>query len=982
MQERKTAVTVEEAEAMMLPPKYEFTYDDFLNSDKPYETLYTYFSIPTVMNREVIKMADRAKEVGFKHFKSLWKDFLSIKEQARKQQLSIVPNQTQFDEQLLELSCGEWEASDFGIYRKDKFGAMEYACTHPIMPVERLVNIDTGEVKLKLAYKRPGRDKKWQFIIVSKDVASDPKALNKALSAVGISVNQKSAPILMEYLTEIEDKNYDAIPESKSIGRLGYIEGEGFSPFVENLVFDGDASFRHLYATVKEHGSQTEWYELALKCRKMSVTARIFLAASFASPLLSVVGALPFFVHAWGGTGTGKAQPLDTKIITPNGYKLMGDLQIGDLVIGSDGKAHPIIGIYPQGEKEIYRLTFSDGTSTRCCKEHLWTVSTTTRREHGRGYTVLSLEEMLKRPIKSKKGYTYRIPITEPVEYQPNDDLPIEPYLLGALIGDGCLTLKRNLANRSTNIYFSNMEEDIVAKVDGLLGNVGCSLRRNRATQCQYVVVGEGKRKLIDNIRLLGLNVKSKNRFIPKEYMVSSTADRRKLLAGLFDTDGCVRKNGSFSYSTKSEQLANNVSNLSRSLGYRVVVKTSGRSEYSVNIFTDDAIYSSNKHKARHELFLKKRIRAEDKKSLAIVNVELVGSAKCQCIMVDSAEHTYLCDDFIVTHNTVALMLAASVWGDPLKGKFLQTFNATRVGQEMTASFLNHLPMCIDELQLTKNGKGQSNFDVYQLAEGVGRTRGKKSGGVELTPTWDCCFLTTGEDPVIGSSSGGGAVNRVIEIECFDGQNVIDDAPRIANALKKHYGWAGRMFVDKLYESDERLDQVRDIYQMFVSGLNENDTTEKQALAAAAILTADMCATAWIFQDDNALTVDEIKQFLASREAVSAGARAYSWICNWVAENENHFYHNETQPTGSVYGGYDDVYAYINPKTLREALNDANFNYTATMSYLRTNKLIETKNDKEFTKSKRVGGGRSTGYVWLRLPSETDDFDDCGDEIL
>lgn len=636
MQEHKTAVTAEEAEVMMLPQQYDYTYEEFLG-DKPYEALYAYYSVPTVMNREVIKMADNAKRVGFKNFKSLWKDFLTLKEQERRQQLSIMPNQTQFDEQLLELSCGEWEASDFGIYRKDKFGATEYACSHPIMPVERLVNIDTGEVKLKLAYKRPGRDKKWQFIIIGKDVASDPKALNKALSAVGISVNQKSAPVLMEYLTEIEDNNYDAIPESKSIGRLGYIEGEGFSPFVENLVFDGNESFRHLYATVKEHGSQTTWYDLALECRKMSVTARIFLAAGFASPLLSVVGALPFFVHAWGGSGTGK---------------------------------------------------------------------------------------------------------------------------------------------------------------------------------------------------------------------------------------------------------------------------------------------------------------------------------------------------------TVALMLAASVWGDPLKGRFLQTFNATRVGQEMTASFLNHLPMCIDELQLTKNGKGQSNFDVYQLAEGVGRIRGKKSGGVELTPTWDCCFLTTGEDPVIGSSSGGGAVNRVIEIECFDGQNVIDDAPRIANALKKHYGWAGRMFVGKLYESDERLDQVRDIYQMFVSELNENDTTEKQALAAAAILTADMCATAWIFQDDNALTVDEIKQFLASREAVSAGNRAYSWICNWVAENENHFYHNETQPTGSVYGGYDDVYAYINPKTLREALNDANFNYTATMSYLRANKLIETKNDKEFTKSKRVGGGRSTGYVWLRLPAENDDFDDCGDEIL
>lgn len=615
----------------MLPPKYEFTYEDFLG-DKPYETLYAYFGVPTVMSREVIKMADRAKVVGFKNFKQLWKEFLDVKDLERKQQLSIVPNQTQFDEQLMELDCGNWVSSDWGIYREDKFGARESACTHPIMPVARLVNIDTGEVKLKLAYKRPGKDKKWQFLIIGKDSASDPKALNKALSAVGISVNQKTAPVLMEYLTEIEDRNYDAIPESKSIGRLGYIEGEGFSPYVANLVFDGDASFKHLYSTVAEGGLQTAWYETALECRKMSVTARIFLAASFASPLLPVVGALPFFIHAWGGTGTGK---------------------------------------------------------------------------------------------------------------------------------------------------------------------------------------------------------------------------------------------------------------------------------------------------------------------------------------------------------TVALMLAASVWGDPLKGKFMQTFNATRVGQEMVASFLNHLPMCIDELQLTKNGRGQSSFDVYQLAEGVGRTRGKKSGGVELTPTWDCCFLTTGEDPIIGSASGGGAVNRVIEIECFDGQNVIDDAPRIANTLKKHYGWAGRMFAEKLYESDKQLNQVRDIYQMFVAELNENDTTEKQALAAAAILTADMCATAWIFKDDNALTVDEIKQFLASREAVSAGNRAYSWICNWVAENENHFYTSDNVPPTSVYGKIDGDIVYINNNVLSQALNENGFNATATYSYLKSRNLIETGSGRGYGVSKKIGK-TNTYCIRLQLPNEgeTTDFEE------
>lgn len=624
-------IKAEEAAAIMVPDEYKYEYADFLGVE-PYEKLYSYFCMPFIMNQEVIKMANNASAVKFKGFKTQWKLFLEAKDQERKQQLMMVPNQTEFDNQLIELNCGLWESTDWGISRINKFGAREYACVHPIMPVERLVNIDTGEVKLKIAYKRPGMDKRWQFTIVSKETVADPKLLNKAMSAIGVSVNQKSAPILMEFLTDVEDLNYDSIPESKSIGRLGYIEGEGFSPYVEKLVFDGDASYKNLYSYIHESGSQTEWFQIASECRKMSVTARIFLAASFASPLLSITGSLPFFVHCWGGSGTGK---------------------------------------------------------------------------------------------------------------------------------------------------------------------------------------------------------------------------------------------------------------------------------------------------------------------------------------------------------TVALMLAASVWGDPLKGRFVQTFNATRVGQELTAAFLNHLPMCIDELQLTKNGKGQSSFDVYQLAEGVGRTRGKKSGGVEMTPTWDCCFLTTGEDPIIGSSAGGGAVNRVIEIECQSNQLVIEDAPRIANLLKQNFGWAGRMFVKKLYGSGKTVEQVRQVYQDFLLELNQNDTTEKQALAAAAILTADLCATAWIFQDDMCLQVEDIKSFLASKEAVSAGARAYSWICNWVAENENHFYTDSDVPNTSVYGKIEYNMAYINNNVLTQALNENGFNAAATYSYLKTNNLIETGSDRGFGRSKKIGK-TNTYCIFLRLPTEgsMEDFDD------
>ena len=615
-----------EVELIKPPKEYSYTIDDFL-SVEPYEELYKYIAMPFVFQTEVAKMAQNATEVGFRGFKATLKVFLDA--QKEEQRRNMVPNQTEFDGPYQELDCGEWHSTDFGIYRDNAYGNREYACSHPILPVERLVNIDTGEVKLKMAYKRPGRDKKWQTTIIGKDVISTSRTIVQ-LASQGISVTSNSASVLVDYLNDIENRNYDAIPESKSIGRLGYIEGEGFSPYVDGLVFDGDASFRNLYGAVQSHGSETEWYKIACECRTMSVTARILLAASFASPLLSVVGSLPFFVHLWGvDSGTGK---------------------------------------------------------------------------------------------------------------------------------------------------------------------------------------------------------------------------------------------------------------------------------------------------------------------------------------------------------TVALMLAASVWGNPAVGSYTQTFNGTQVGQERTAAFLNHLPMCLDELQLTKNSKGQSNFDVYQLAQGVGRARGKKSGGVEMVPTWSCCFLTTGESPLTSGSAGAGAVNRVIDIECTAGTVAIKEGHRVANALKRNYGWAGQLFAEKLYSSEKIRDQVREIYQDFFRELCDGDSTEKQAMAAAAILTADALATLWIFQDDNELTVEEIKTFLASKEAVSAGNRAYDWLCDWVTSNVNRFYSQDTPPTGETYGVIENSTAYINRGVFNRVVQEAGFSGSATLSYLKSSGKIEASGRK-YTKCKRINGVR-TECVVLRLPADDTDSDD------
>ncbi|MEG0168217.1 MAG: DUF927 domain-containing protein, partial [Ruthenibacterium sp.] len=305
------------------------------------------------------------------------------------------------------------------------YGEIE-ACNHPILPVMRLVNIDTGIEKLRIAYRK---GKLWRSVIMDKGtLASANKILE--LANVGVSVTSENSKYLVRYLYDLEALNYDIIPEFNSVSRMGWIGAHGFSPYVDELVFDGDANFKTFFESVKTHGNMEKWRDMATIVRKKSIYARVILAASFASVLVDPLGGLPFFVHLWGGTEAGK---------------------------------------------------------------------------------------------------------------------------------------------------------------------------------------------------------------------------------------------------------------------------------------------------------------------------------------------------------TVGLMLAASVWANPEIGRFIHTINSTAVGREKSAAFVNSLPLILDELQIVKDKK-EFDKDIYMLSEGAGRTRGNKSGGVDNTPTWANCILTSGEMPITGAGSGGGAVNRIVEIEC---KERLFDAPRV-----------------------------------------------------------------------------------------------------------------------------------------------------------------------------------------------------------
>ena len=319
------------------------------------------------------------------------------------------------------------------------------------------------------------------------------------------------------------------------------------------------------------------------------------------------------------------------------------------------------------------------------------------------------------------------------------------------------------------------------------------------------------------------------------------------------------------------------------------------------------------------------------------------------------------------TGKTVALMLAASVWGSPEMGKYIQTFNATQVGHERTAAFLNNLPFFIDELQLSKDSHGKSKFDVYQLAQGVGRSRGTKTGGIDRTPTWSNCIITTGESPLTSLSSGAGAVNRVVDIECTSGNAVIYDGIKVSSVIKKNYGFAGKMFVEIVKTLPEK--GIQNIYQQYFSELSSTDTTEKQAMAAAMILTADKLVTDHIFNDGKPLTTGQLSGYLQTKTNVSAGERGYKFMCDWVALNSNKF--RTDLEIGDTYGVIQNGWVYIISSIFRQAAEKEGFSSTALLSWLKSNGYILTRG-RNNTRGKRINGVL-TDCIVMKLPEESDE---------
>jgi RecA/RadA recombinase len=354
------------------------------------------------------------------------------------------------------------------------------------------------------------------------------------------------------------------------------------------------------------------------------------------------------FMILTGQPKCGKEMPLDSLIYTPNGPITMGEMKVGTVVCTPDGSTAKVIGVYPQGKKDIYRVIFNDGSSAECGLEHNWTVAKNNRKSD---YVTITLEKMMSEGLRYNDRWKWKIPLTKPVYFKQQKKLILDPYILGCLIGDGGLTQKTP--------RFTTSDSFIANKFRTFCKNRGLSFRH--IDEYDYSISGNVessvmvKNTLTRDLKKLGLmGCGSHAKFIPTIYKYASMANRLSLVRGLMDTDGYNSKGKRAEYSTVSPRLAADVRELLEGLGYSVVSTLRSTNCNNKTFFSHRLCIHGNNINQLFGLPRKKTKNKRTKPDLCrtIVDVQKVSHEEAQCIEIDHKEGLYLTDSFIVTHNT------------------------------------------------------------------------------------------------------------------------------------------------------------------------------------------------------------------------------------------------------------------------------------------------------------------------------------------
>jgi len=375
--------------------------------------------------------------------------------------------------------------------------------------------------------------------------------------------------------------------------------------------------------------------------------------------------------------GGDNAQPLDSKVLTPTGWRKMGDLQVGDEVITHDGSATRIAGVYPKGVRPVYEVRLRDGSVVRACNEHLWQVKA------GSGQTERIIDTLdLKDRVE--RGQLVRLPALGPVQFRPDGPLPVHPYILGVLLSEGSF----QAAVKFTQSWASG--EEMIRRVESLLPD---GLKLNHFGHLDgehHITAGAGARSnpIVTGLRNLGLaDHRSWEKFIPEQYLRASVEDRLELLRGIMDGDGHVDTRGVVRFTSSSEQLTLDVKELIHSLGGRCsrvslhtgIWYTSPAQETPKP--ARDAYKLLSIHMPVNPFYLSvkanrwkgPRVKDGERGTLrdgayhrTVAAVVPVGEEAVQCIRVEHESHLYVTDDYVVTHNTTTRKMPGQTDYGPL----------------------------------------------------------------------------------------------------------------------------------------------------------------------------------------------------------------------------------------------------------------------------------------------------------------------------
>lgn len=290
----------------------------------PDEIFYEIFEIEDNVERtqyiEALRNAAR-KLKRITEFNNIYKSFLLDYAQRQKQ----TGQKTRFTDQPIELVCGEWTANDLGVrairYDKNAMPTPAMACSHPILPTEILKNVDTAQERITLAYFKSAT---WQTITVDRSVCANANKIVDALSQFGIEVTSDNAKNMVRYISDCVGLNPLTLNPKKSINRLGWV-GDSFTPYAEDIRYEGDMDYEVIFRNVTQKGSFEDWKALCGSLRK-NLPLRMMMAASFASVLLEPLRVLPFVLHVWGTTGTCKTVALMVAM------SIWGNPKLGGLV--------------------------------------------------------------------------------------------------------------------------------------------------------------------------------------------------------------------------------------------------------------------------------------------------------------------------------------------------------------------------------------------------------------------------------------------------------------------------------------------------------------------------------------------------------------------------------------------------------------------------------------------------------------------------